>query len=201
MTFFMTEAKLLEDLDNLIQELGRDPMAKDIGLHNGTACNSTFSTRFGSLRNALLILRGEGHRIPREYTRDELIEWLRVKADSLNWRMTLVDVQKDALAPPPYEFVLEFGGINEAFIASGLPALKPTKETLREEYRREAFRLGHVPTSRDLNRSRWTYGAGVYRKFFPNFDELARSVGFVPYRRGGVNKARHPLPNTVSISS
>lgn len=54
----ISEEMLLTALANLTERLGRDPRPAEITTANGVYVYSTYTGRFGSLDNALLIMRG-----------------------------------------------------------------------------------------------------------------------------------------------
>lgn len=114
----LTEREFLEPLRKLVKRLGRDPEISDVGTHNGTPSITSYRTRFGSLRNALKIMRGRSDLVPVHHTREELIRKLQQKAEAVAWRLSLSDITSDPTMPLLYEYVVIFGGVNAAFIAA-----------------------------------------------------------------------------------
>lgn len=196
----LTERELLEPLRELTRQLGRDPRTNEVGTRNGTASINSYRLRFGSLPNALRIMHGVGDLISVRHSRDELIQALRAKAEEISWRLTLGDVSGDPTMPPLYEYVVTFGGVNAAFTAADLPAPIPTRETLVRDFAREAQRLGHTPTQREVCRSKWLHSPSVYVKYWGGFRAVAMAAGLVPNEHGGAWKRKRCADTVVNHS-
>ncbi len=186
----LTEREFLEPLRKLVKRLGRDPEISEVGTHNGTPSITSYRTRFGSLRNALKIMRGRSDLVPVHHTREELIRKLQQKAEAVAWRLSLSDITSDPTMPLLYEYVVIFGGVNAAFIAANLPAPIPTKATLLRDFRREARRLGHTPTQKDLRESKMLHSTSTYVKYFGSFNAAAKAAGLIPNEYGGACKRK-----------
>lgn len=196
----LTERELLEPLWGLSVRLGRDPVSADVDVRNGTASLTSYRVRFGSLRNALRIMHGRADLITVAHSRDDLIQALRAKAEKITWRITLGDVTNDPTMPPLYEYVVTFGGVNAAFTAADLPAPIPTRETLVRDFAREAQRLGHTPTQREVCGSKWLHSPSVYVKYCGGFRAVALAAGLVPNEHGGAWKRKRRADAVVNHS-
>lgn len=194
----ISEEMLLTALANLTERLGRDPRPAEITTANGVYVYSTYTGRFGSLDNALLIMCGRADEIPLRHSKEELIAALRAKAIRIAWRLTIAEVMNDPHMPPFYEYVVAFGGANQAFHAADLPAPIPTRETLLEDYRREARRIGGTPTTRGLRASKWIHTASTYRKYIGNLTAVSEAAGLTPNVPGGAHRRRSHEHTTSS---
>lgn len=180
----LTEEMMLASLKDLTEKLGRVPKRKDVGRHNGVPSIYSYEERFGSLENALLVMRGRADEIELKHTKEELIAALRAKAEKLEKRVTPTDVLWDFAMPPLHEYTIAFGGLNSAFRAAELPAPFPTRETLLEDFRREARRLGYTPSRQEVNESPRTHSATTYIRYIGNLTDVAIAAGVRPNGHG-----------------
>lgn len=151
-----TRDELIEQLKQKAQELGRTPKASEVNADNKMAAATTLANTFGTYNNALEAAGLEAIQYKRYFTREELLEQLRVKSRKLGKTPTMADVKDDPLMADvgTYKRALGVTTWNEAIVLAGLAPTRMGKKRTVNELKAmlldKSERLGRTPTHRDI---------------------------------------------------
>ena len=171
---------LLDELDRLVDELGRTPSYNDMTQH-GVYDYSVYERRFGSwneaLKRAHLEINEQGP-AERKIPDSDLIDELKRLASELGQTPVREDMSREgAYGYTIYE--RRFGSWNEALKQADLAVRRERNiddTTLLDELERLADELGRTPTYNDMTRQ-GRYGAGIYEQRFDSWIEALDEIG------------------------
>jgi hypothetical protein len=148
---------LLDEIKRVADKLGRVPKSTDIEEH-GAYSSATYTRYFGSWSTALEQSGAEDR--SEEERKRELLETLRTLRDNLDRVPKTTDLPEKC-EYSPNDFYQKFGTWDEALEAAGIDK----EQALLNEIRRVADKLGHTPTSSDID-EHGTYSSSAYRTYF-----------------------------------
>jgi hypothetical protein len=152
---------------------------------------------FGSYNAAL---EAAGLRpLKRSYTREELIEQLQRKKESLG-RLPLTD---DVIGDPDMAsmklFYDAFGSFNAAREAAGFGSrgrlVKYTPETLINQLQQKAAQIGRAPYAREVHSDPNMATIATFTRFFGSYSKAVQEAGFTP---GAGTPKKNLLADTVA---
>ena len=115
---------LLQELRDIIKQLGRTPVGRELPALGGAHAN-TYASHFGTWSAALREL-GLEPRSTRWYETEELLDMLRGLANELGHSPSVSELQSRSDLPSPQTVRNRFGTWNKALRAAGLTPRYPT---------------------------------------------------------------------------
>lgn len=163
----------------------RSPKTEDFLKNKDLPSPKAYFRRFGSWNNALK-RAGLKINVRKNYTKDELLELLNMKAKKLGRSPMGDDVNNDKKMPDRSTYDFHFGTMNNALKLAGLEVKYHfriwVKEELLQKLREKATELGRTPTQRDLDKDSSMPAKGNYRKYFGSFTHAVREAN-LPVKR------------------
>ena len=156
-----TNEELLDIIKAKAEELGRTPIRDEVPQ------KGTIYERFGSWTKALEAA-GMRSKYKRGYTKEELLDILKAKAEELGRTPVFRETQQARL------IAAHFGGWTKALEAAGLSIKYKqnyTKEELLDIFKAKTKELGRVPFYKELPQ------ADTLAKHFGNWDKVAEVAG------------------------
>lgn len=155
-----TEAELIRQLQVKSHELNdKAPTTQQVNDDPKMASSGVFVRKFGSFKKALEVAGISTRRARAKYSREELIQQMRTKADELNRPPMQNEINADPKMASANTFKNEFGSITDAILAAGLKVRHKREytdvellEILKRKYLEMDFlRTGKRPTNKDIN--------------------------------------------------
>ena len=175
-----SDEELIEDLQRVIDELGRAPTTKEYNEH-GIASASTISNRFGGWANALRSLGYEPQGSTASYTDEELIEDLQRVIDKLGRAPTTAEYNQHGIASAA-TVDRRFESWSDALRSLGYePQGTYTDEELKDDLQRVIDKLGRTPTVEEYNH----HGIASYKTIDKRFESWADALGSLGYETHG----------------
>ncbi|MFQ6009734.1 MAG: homing endonuclease associated repeat-containing protein [Candidatus Aenigmatarchaeota archaeon] len=185
------------------EELGRTPTYREIRKDSSMPHPETYRNAFGSYNKAMEEAGLEPNirfsRPPTVHTREELIGFLKEKADKLGRAPTRNEVRDDKSMPDPKTYYYKFGGHAKALAAAGLKpnraSGKYTRDELIKALRKKAKDMGKTPTIKDMNTDKDMPSATTYSSWFGSYTEALEAAGLRPRKK---NKEKDPFLKMAS---
>lgn len=152
--------ELLDMLKEMARRLGHAPGSREIDMDRDMPASKTFRYHFGSLKNAIKeagISAGDV-RAHRKYTKEELLDRLKRKAEQLGSVPTQDELNSDDNMPSFLTYVHRFGSFRQACKEAGLNYRKHGREAkytdreLLDRLKKKTEELGRAPVHHDLGR-------------------------------------------------
>lgn len=180
---------LLTSLQNLFQQLGDTPTAKQMD-ESGPYSAWTYSKRFGSWNQAVSEA-GLSPNTPPRPSNEELLDGLKLFAEQLGRSPTGPEmVQKGPHSSSVYKN--RFGSWNRALLLAGLRTNQP-KEASPEELiaalQELSEKLGSAPTAAQMN-SDGAFSVKPYRRVFGGWNKSLRAAGMEPQHAMNLSKTQ-----------
>ncbi|SDN40349.1 hypothetical protein SAMN05192554_13320 [Haloarchaeobius iranensis] len=179
-----TADRLLDDLNELGDSLGRKPKAVDVAHDADMAAPRTYDHVFGSWNAALKEAGFSATPVgtPREYSDEELISELRSIAAEIDRRPRMTDVEEDDESPSPSVFRDRFGTWPAALAAADIEpkferAPQYTESDLLDALRTLAERVDRPPSIGDLREFDDLPAPVTYYRRFESFTEALERSG------------------------
>lgn len=177
--------KLLGELTDLADELGRRPTYDDAGKYESSAAE-TYSNEFGSWNEALQEA-GLGVNDRVNIPREELLEEIHRLSDSTGRTPKLDDLEKDGeFAHTAYYRV--FGSWNEALKEAGFELNNRSgipRGELLEELRRVGTSMDSTPSLQDIDQE-GKFSSGTYKRSFGTWNAALAAAGFEVNKEHGI---------------
>ena len=119
----------------------------------------------------------------REISREELIEFLRLKAKELGRPPKVVDVKESTTTMPPYNrYYQEFNSWNNALAAAGLEPniFYYSKPELIAILKQKAKKLGRSPKISDMRSDKLVPSYATYQKMFGSWNKALEAADLIP---------------------
>nr|WP_303648831.1 hypothetical protein [Haloarchaeobius litoreus] len=179
-----TADRLLDDLNEFADSLGRKPKAVDVAHEADMAAPRTYDHVFGSWNAALKEAGFSATPVgnPREYSDEELISELRSIAADLDRPPRMADVGADDGSPSPSVFRDRFGTWAAALAAAGIEtefkrSPQYTDSDLLDALRTLTERVERTPNIDDLNEFDDLPAPATYYRRFESFTEALERSG------------------------
>ncbi len=177
--FSTTDEELIDLLKKKANCLGRTPMVVDVNSDCAMPSINSYKNRFGSWNKALKVAGLLPNRF--HITDEELIDFLKAKAESLGRTPNQRDVKYDRTMPSLNTYVNKFGSWNRALKEAGLSVnVGRTNEELIDLLKAKAESLGRTPTIRDINSDKSMPSTMPYIKIFGSWNQALKAAGLTP---------------------
>lgn len=192
----LTRESLLSDLRFKFAEVGRPLSSTDISTDVRISHYATYSAKFGSLKKACKLAGVPFEPLVKHntYTDEQLLDFVRQKAAELNRQPMCIDIRSDPCMPDCNTITKRFGcSWSEIIVLAGvahLPTLKNRKSDLESKkidaikrLQEFAEKLGHTPSSVELNSNNITPSATLYINLFGSMRSAIEAAGLKPKQR------------------
>lgn len=176
-----TDAELIEELQRLAESLGHTPSTSEMN-DDGKFSAGVYQHRFGSWEEALDAADLDASEAGRQqYSNDDLEAEMQGVADEVGHAPRTADMEEHGDISPA-TFTNRFGSWEDAVKEAGFNADESatgkqyTDEELVAELQRLADKLGHPPTTTEMN-SDGEFSAGVYLNRFESWGDALEVAG------------------------
>lgn len=174
-----TDEELIQMLRTFAEELGHVPSTSEVNANEKLPHYSTFVNKFGSFTGAVLAAGLEPNF--KIYSDDELLEMLKDFGKKIGHAPSKLEVNSEPSMPDATTYVNRFGKWTNLLSRLGFET-KPyckryTDEQLLESLRVCAKRVGHIPTSNDLDKFSDMPSAVTYTNRFGGLMQATEKAG------------------------
>lgn len=176
-----SDEEMLQMIRDFVRQHGRTPTVEDLRGNPNMPSIAAITRRFGGLLNAIKLAGFKIKPSQEQYTKDELVEWLRRLGAKVGHTPTKEDIDADPDMPGYKRYVHSFGSLTAALILAGFeirPVCKRyTDKELIELYLICAERVGHTPSDKDLKKFPDMPTPRTYCKRFGSLAKTAELAG------------------------
>jgi len=182
---FYSKNELLKYLIDFSNKNKKTPTIEDFNNNSNFPAAITYFDRFGSWNNALK-LAGLEINVRKDYTKQELLEFLRNLRKELRRTPMMKDLTSRKNLPEATVFKDRFGSWNRALEAAGLEVIHYFRKWKKEEVikwlNKKYIELGKTPGIRDFDADPKAPAKNTVRKLFGNWTNALREAK-VPVKR------------------
>lgn len=176
-----TKRYLIRKLNELYNINKRNPTSLDLGGKYNMPDRSVYENRFGSFNNSLIKAGLKVNVYRRNWTKKQIIKWLKYKYKELEKTPGIRDFDNDPRTPGKNTVRKMFGNWTNALRKANIPLKRfISKKELIKILKRLAKKLNRTPNKSDLNELNRTPSSNPFVRKFGSYTKACLMAGLNP---------------------